>query len=153
MAYDDYAQEKKLTTQGLAFLKAYVDRNGAEGTSFDDLFDDSSYRTAQTTFAGRARLLQPYGQTHYRPNVEYAPQGLPRQACMAHWEYLLPNSSDALRRNVVKARPKTKEYKSASSGRLYSPSSPRKPLPKSEQKPAAAPLPLGPSTRTYNFAG
>lgn len=164
----------ELTARDLAVLASYVNRGGAEETSFDDLFDDPAYRAAQTSFAGHAHHLKPHGQTHYRPVVEYATQGLPGRASSAHWDYL-PDSG-AQRHAVPHAAPRAVTRPTMHAGNRLAwaaahasarpesgnwsnnfGSNPR-PLPGYERKPVAAQHhvsapPQGPSVRTYHFAG
>ena len=98
MAYDNNfgsnpspgEEASELSPRDLALLSDYVDRGGAEETSFDDLFDNGMYQTAQTTFQGRSHSLKPHGQTHYRGATEYSSQGMPLRSSTAHWNYL-PN--------------------------------------------------------------
>lgn len=57
--------------------------------SFDDMFDDPSFRASRVFFQGRAHRLAPRSQTHYRPNVENnvgSTQRLPVSADTAHWD-------------------------------------------------------------------
>jgi hypothetical protein len=162
----------ELTAQDLAVLAAYVDRAGAEETSFDDLFDDPTYRAAQTTFAAQSHPMMPPGQTHYRSAVQHVAQGLPGHASSAHWDYLPDPSAQrhAVSRPTMhagnrlawavaqdSALPESGGWANNDASRHSNP----RPLPGYERQPVVArhnvsvpPRPsLGPSARTYNFAG
>ena len=78
----------ELTPQDLALFASYANRGGVEETSYDDLFDDNIYRTAQTAFRAQGHRLKPAGATHDRRAVEYPGQGIPLELSSAHWEWL-----------------------------------------------------------------
>ena len=86
--YDAGVNGYDLTPRDLAILASDVNREGTEETSFDDLFDDPSYRMAQTTFRGQSHKLMPQGQTYYREAVQYADQGIPVATSTAHWDWI-----------------------------------------------------------------
>ncbi len=156
----------ELTARDLAVLAAYVDRGGAEETSFDDLFDDPSYRAAQTTFAAQSHPMMPRGQTHYRPVVQHVTQGLPGHASSAHWDHL-PDAATQPKRPTMhagnrlawavahdSARPESGGWANNDASRHSNP----RPLPDYQQQAVVARHPVstppqGPSPRTYHFAG
>ena len=167
--HSNAAAEWELTAQDLAVLAAYVDRAGAEETSFDDLFDDPTYRAAQTTFAAQSHPMMPHGHTHYRSAVQHGTQGLPRHASSAHWDYL-PDPSAHPRRPTTHAGnrlawavaqdsacPESGGWANNDASRHSNP----RPLPGYERQPVVARhhvsvpprLGRGPSTRTFNSAG
>lgn len=62
-----------------------VNQAESGGSSFDDVFDDPSYRAAQSTFYAPGHKQMPHGQTHYRGAVTHTAQGLPDDSSSAHW--------------------------------------------------------------------
>ena len=153
----------ELTARDLAVLAAYVDRAGAEETSFDDLFDDPTYHAAQTTFAAQSHPMMPHGQTHYRGVVQHVTQGLPGHTSSAHWAHL-PDAAVQPKRPTMhagnrlawavahgSARPESGGWANHDFTRRSSP----RPHPGHQQQSAVAHYtpPQGPSPRTYDFAG
>lgn len=78
----------ELTPDHLAALAADLRQGGADDAGFDDLFDEPVYRAAQTTFCARGHRMMPHGQTHYRPAVTHAQQGIPEDRDTAHWGWI-----------------------------------------------------------------
>lgn len=98
MAYDNNFGSNpdagwNLSEEGRAILgsmSVYANDEHPAGNdaSFDDMFDDSTYRANQSTFHRRGHALMPQGQTHDKKGVEYGEQGIPISMSAAHWQWL-----------------------------------------------------------------
>ena len=151
----------ELSAQDLAVLASYVNRGGAEETSFDDIFDEPTYRAAQTTFAGQGHRMMPHGQTHYRPVVQHVEQGMPHHLSSAHWEHLpdsgtqkrpAMHSGSRLAWAVAQDSSRSETYGAPRNNFGSNPYTQHRPAPL--QRPPARQVPAGtPTARTYHFAG